>query len=563
MAYSIVGQPDQFVPASNPIFYYGDSTAKNDPGFKYIVDVYSASTSDRLTRYKLHPRPTDGYCVADINQILATQVSTHFNPSNNLFSTCPDNYCKYDIHFGEEKIFYWPFTSAASGPLNILVLSSTTTSASPFETGTTFYGTISGTNMSYIDGTFLCAASTADPNVVGVYTPYSGVLSSITGTVCFSDRRKSVVNDLVVISGRTAYAGAMSHKDFRTFSSTTYHISPIHRGKFLTNVPNNYHLKQNNKMWLNLYSTATTDFAKSLVVTTDYGAYKFTNTTTGSNTMLTFGAGPGNISGLTPNTIISGTTGIFKDKSWTFYDNFFSTSGCGLTSITEVHSYTVGDIVLVRQSGGYQNASYEGLHSIVAVPDSYSIILDVPFASSSPVNGGIASQKTTSYSIYLVDTGNTRTSEIKTFDIDDRCSSFEPFELLFLDKQGSYIPANFDLQSTKTINIEKSYFKGHYGDYDPSLGRWSYDSTDGAKRTLTSLSAMEIQLTSQFLEESEIYFWRELFASPVVYLKEDGQYWPVIVKTSSFQPLKKKNKKNILATITIEYANQDRSQVIF
>ena len=50
--------------------------------------------------------------------------------------------------------------------------------------------------------------------------------------------------------------------------------------------------------------------------------------------------------------------------------------------------YEVGDEITISQSDGYTHLAYEGVHKIVEVLDAYTIVIDLPFAGSTPINGG-------------------------------------------------------------------------------------------------------------------------------------------------------------------------------
>ncbi len=117
MAINIIGKPDKYSPVFNPIYYYMDSTNKTEEGFKYLVDVYSADTADKINRYSIFPRPVDGVGVADINQVLKSQIGCYINQNLNVIETAEENYFNYDVVFSEQYLYKWPFYDnyAASG----------------------------------------------------------------------------------------------------------------------------------------------------------------------------------------------------------------------------------------------------------------------------------------------------------------------------------------------------------------------------------------------------------------------------------------------------------------
>ena len=57
MALSFIAQPPTPHPAYNPSVWFIDSTNKNLPGFRYIVQIYTSATSALLAEFKVAPRP--------------------------------------------------------------------------------------------------------------------------------------------------------------------------------------------------------------------------------------------------------------------------------------------------------------------------------------------------------------------------------------------------------------------------------------------------------------------------------------------------------------------------
>ena len=52
MAYNIIIEPYDFMPAYNTMRFLVNSTNKNKPGFKYVFDVYDSLTLDKIGEYK-------------------------------------------------------------------------------------------------------------------------------------------------------------------------------------------------------------------------------------------------------------------------------------------------------------------------------------------------------------------------------------------------------------------------------------------------------------------------------------------------------------------------------
>ena len=557
MAYVLRGQPPIFSPVYNPIYYYVDSSLKNLEGFKYIVDLYSAGTTDRIARYRLFPRPVDGYGVADINQILATQTSYFIDQNLNGFSKCPQNLCNYEVKCGEEYKYNWEFTSVRKISTGLGLFSSSGTPAN-YIVGDQIYITQSpGYLNTMLEGshTVLTAYTSGASYVVRVSLPWSMVPVNdftTTGNTIYSDHRNTQVLNEIVSAG-TAFNGSIPHTSFASYSASTYNIVTGSSNSFLTNMPNGYRVKLDNKMWLNLYSENTGKYANKMIVSTDYGSYKITNTYSAtSDSMLTIGCGPSNLTSLITSSMTqSGTYPVFKDNSYTITGTFNSAGSLGLYLDSSTIYSASDDIVTLSCNAPGLNGNYLLLYS-----SGGTIVLDIAYSSS--VSTGTISQKTDHYYIELMTSGSSSTSESRLININSDCFRFDNIELYFFDRLGSIIPANFELQSYKTTNVSRSEYQTVLGDL--SNGSWTYDSLDAGRRNINTTVIKQLVLNTNWLTESEAEYLQQLYSSPKVFIKEFGKLWPVIVTTNSLPIPTKNNKKQIQYRIEIEYANADRIQ---
>lgn len=83
---------------------------------------------------------------------------------------------------------------------------------------------------------------------------------------------------------------------------------------------------------------------------------------------------------------------IFENPRWRFDDNNFYSGNVGFTTIgfsDNKHPFIIGDVVTVTQDPGATNPSYDGETTIIDTPSEYEIVIDKPFGSVSPPEGGI------------------------------------------------------------------------------------------------------------------------------------------------------------------------------
>ena len=374
-----------------------------------------------------------------------------------------------------------------------------------------------------------------------------------------------------VSSGYTAFNGAISHQDFISYTSSTYNFRTGSTASFLTDMPDGYRVKPSNKMWLNYYSSSPQQNTYLAYLTTRYGEYALINPVTGNTKVQTIACGPANITaveGTTGSTVLLnwsneiGTYPIFKDACWEFDQ---VTSGTMVYSGQSTALLTNLDNI---ESPWYNNYNDELVDfyvngvltqaNIYDTPAPNQVILYFPYTGFTNHSNNIY-QKTESYDIHFIKSGSTSaTSEVRTFAVDYTTTRYGNIELYFVDRLGSLVPVNFELQSAKSIQISRNEYQTFLGNLSGS--KWAYDSTDRGRNILNTTVKKQVDLNSNWLTEAEAEYLQQLYTSPAVYIKEYGQLWPVIVTSNSYDIKTKLNKKNIQIKLTIEYANNDRIQ---
>jgi hypothetical protein len=575
MAISIVGQPEYITPVFNPIFFYVDSTNKNEQGFKYIVDVFNTDTNINIGTYKLFGRPVDGYGVADINQLLANQVSFDLNQLNNVVSAATNSQINYYVSFGEEYIVSWDWYDTEfvpSGPYSTpdyTLVVSTGTSNTFIAGDKIILQQNPGYSTNVYNGIFTVLSANSSTLIIDV--PFV-VGYTVGGTAVYADKGKTVFNNLASATGYTAFNGAIGHQQFLNYQGEFIDINLFDGAFLMTDVPSGYTVKPTNLMWLNYYLSDGHTQALNLtsqndiILNTVYGQYVMVtgpNSPLSATTMQTVGIGPYNVGQVegtvNPYSISNywandvGTYPIFKNICWEF-DTAESYSGGTqtlLTSTTQSPWYTI----FTDEAVNYVNINGgDTLAFIESTPTSTTVALGVAFSAFSQSNTSIY-QRTDWYEIYI---NGAESSQTLRFNVDWNTTRYGNFELVFLDKMGSMIPANFECQNARSINITRQEYTTFFGNLMD--GKWNYTSTERGRTQTNTIVKHQIDLISNWISEDEASFLQELYSSPAVYIKENGQLWPVIVSSNSYQMQTKNNKKNIQIKITIEYANNDTQQ---
>ena len=365
----------------------------------------------------------------------------------------------------------------------------------------------------------------------------------------------------------SAWNGAIQHQRLINYTDDTYTMSAQSPGRFLTDVPNGYRLRPDNKMWINFHAETKND-AYGAILNTRYGQYVLLNLVTGyTPTVYVLPCGPKNV------TEVEGTTGstgfynwsndlgtwpVFKNTCWEFD---MVTSGPGIPATT-ILTNTSGE-----QSPWYNNFNDEAVDFylngvltqayIGATTGPNEVLLNFDYTAFTSTSGYIY-QNTEEYSIYLIDITGGTSSETLNFNVERDVTRYSNIEIYFIDRLGSLICKNFELQNAQSIKVDRTEYQTLAGGL--MNGKWNFLSTDRGRHVNNTTVVKQVELNAAFITEAESSYLQELISSPEVYIMEYGQLWPVVVKTNNYDVLTKLNKKNIPFKMTVEYANNDMVQ---
>lgn len=173
----------------------------------------------------------------------------------------------------------------------------------------------------------------------------------------------------------------------------------------------------------------------------------------------------------------------------------------------------------------------------------------------------VITTNTTRYSAYTETSASARTSEVLVFNVYDNCSRFEQYQLMFMDRLGSFISFTFDLASIETYNNEKKEFKKITGSYNPTTNTWGYNSYDRGRTVFNVDEIRQITINSNWIKEDVARYLKELISSPEVYhIDSNGNWLPIIITDRSFTPGTMAVQKLINVRLTFEYAQNDEIQ---
>lgn len=120
------------------------------------------------------------------------------------------------------------------------------------------------------------------------------------------------------------------------------------------------------------------------------------------------------------------------------------------------------------------------------------------------------------YTIQLRNSSGTPVSEIKEFEIDSRCTNYDPYTVWWWNREGGWDAYYFPLKFSRNVSVARTVFE-KYLDGDYELG-------DRGEKVL-SVDAREAHTyNTNWLTLEEGRWLRELFTSPEVYVTVPDEY---------------------------------------
>lgn len=323
--------------AYNPIVWVFDSDNKDEYGFRYICEIYSAGTSNRLGEYYIAPRPNDGYCVLSVDSLLKSYVTWDLNVSE-----ANNSFINYELRIGESYSIQWDYDD-----YQFYSNTGTTSPGSQFNaytelTGTTNHNLVIGDQINIVQSD---EPDSADPSVSGLHTvvwvpsptrividlvyQYQNIGFEVPGYVVLADNQRFIERAMLIRSGQTAFNGVVSVVQ-QQFDDTNYVMTlpNVQTNRlFLTTYPNGKRQRPTDDMYFN-FLKSNTNAAGRVYFENDGGdiAYK---AWTGQTRIQQVGVGPNNLGSLTLQT---GTLPIVKDDT-KYYDIYLTNSG-GTNQVT-------------------------------------------------------------------------------------------------------------------------------------------------------------------------------------------------------------------------------------
>ena len=214
----------------------------------------------------------------------------------------------------------------------------------------------------------------------------------------------------------------------------------------------------------------------------------------------------------------------------------------------------------VVDTGVSQAVTASRFLSVAAAPQSLNNIAGGLFNSGSQP---VITSSVSYYEIYLRNTVNTACTETITFTIEEPCDNYTSYRLHFLNELGGFDAYTFEGRNRRKRNITRnSYLRT-----EPNVGAsgltWKHE--DNGKQDYYVKAGEQISLKSDYLDDNEWEWLRELVESPQVYLEfDDGNsvrnFKPVRILSTNWQDNVLHLDKLFRLEIDIELANEDFRQ---
>lgn len=137
-----------------------------------------------------------------------------------------------------------------------------------------------------------------------------------------------------------------------------------------------------------------------------------------------------------------------------------------------------------------------------------------------------------------------------------------PVTLHFLNKLGGYDSFVFRLVNRQESSVEKKSYSQLGWQYNSgAMSRYdSYKRINAGNNTFTANETVSFKLMSDYINQTDYLWMKDLITSPEVYYEQGGYYYPVGVKTNSWSDKNRIADKMFNFELSIEFAEKINSQ---
>ena len=188
----------------------------------------------------------------------------------------------------------------------------------------------------------------------------------------------------------------------------------------------------------------------------------------------------------------------------------------------------------------------------------------IPVGLKNLVDGGYISQEEADDKSFWTVVGTDGSTEITAkygFYIDDDCKH-NPVHVYWLNQKGGWDSFSFIKKNERSIEVEKKRYKQYLGDYNGATVSSPFE-TKNYSRSLTEREPIVktfINLTSDWVTESEFKFMKDLFQSKSVWMVDDNvdgyNILPVVVEDTNYLMRRERNSRKYNQSLRLQLANE-------
>ena len=216
-------------------------------------------------------------------------------------------------------------------------------------------------------------------------------------------------------------------------------------------------------------------------------------------------------------------------------------------------------IVFVNSNGA---SFYKGINNLDEIsqvpvgPNNYGTLVGTGTLIDSTVDW---------YEVYYFETSGALDSFKYRINLDRR-ESITEYDILFLDRLGSYSSFAFQLKSYERGEVTREIFNRDVEGY-VSGAQWNYHTEDMGFMQNNINVSKSFDLNTNWMTQDMAQYFEELLTSPQTFVKSveyicgeaptSSTYQPCIIQNNTYEVFKQRNKNLIKQSITIKLSNQD------
>lgn len=213
----------------------------------------------------------------------------------------------------------------------------------------------------------------------------------------------------------------------------------------------------------------------------------------------------------------------------------------------------------------YDNTYNDFVTFDIPMQFSDSALLHIPAGLKNLVDGSFITQDqandTLFWTIVGIDGAEDEVTAKYGFYIDEDCK-YNPVHVYWLNQLGGWDSYSFIKRNERSIDVEKKRYKTYLGNYNTADVDTPFD-TKSYSRSLNErepITKTFINLTSDWITESEYKWMKDLFYSKSVWMVDDNvdgfSILPIVVEDTNYLMKRERNSKKYNQTLRVQLANE-------